>query len=151
MEDKEKNSYGLLAGVILMIIGLILWIFPGWYSITNDLSIMNYLYFFVIGTIFLAASIIVVFFTGEAKGKKTYEGKAISSLKIEEKYKVLSIADGLKRSKEQTFLLLQEGEDEDNVITFNKNGCWLPKDLKVGSTITMRMVENEKLEIVIVP
>jgi len=131
-----KTFYGVLAGVILIIIGLILWVFPGWYSKIEDLSVMNYLYFLIIGTIFIAAGIVVIFFTGHYKGKRDHEGRAVSSLKIGEKYKVLGIIDNLGSSEEQTQLTLQEGDDKDNIINLDKNGCRFEKGIEVGSIIT---------------
>lgn len=132
--------YGVLAGVILTITGLILWVFPGWYSRIEDLSIMDCLCFFAIGTIFIAGSIVVIFFTGHSKGKRYYEGRAVDSLKIGEQYWVLGIINNLGSSGEETQLVLQEGDNKDSRINLDKNGCRFDPDIKIGSLIT----QNEK-------
>jgi hypothetical protein len=137
MEDKKKTWYGILSAVILILISLIFWEMPTWNLNAADLSIQNLGPKIVAIGIFLIA-FAIIFFTGYDKAKREYEGRSVNYLKEGKKYKVLCITDGLKKCGEHTYLLLHEVNDVDDVIIYEKNGCWLPKDLRSGSIITQK-------------
>lgn len=131
MEERKKLLCGILSGVVLISIGLIFWEQPNLAS-----SVKNQLGFKSFGALLMAVGIVIIFTVGQDKGKSDYEGKAIGTLKSGKKYKILSITDDLKKCGEYTFLILQEENDKDNIITYARNGCWLPENMKVGSIIT---------------
>jgi len=138
----------MLSAVILILIGLLFWEMPTWNLNAAD-SLMQNFYSKIFALVFIVISIAVSYFVGYDRGKRDFEGRAVNVLKNWKNYKVLSIACELKECREYTYLILQQENDEDDIIIYEKNGVWLPEGIKEGSVIIQEITEKgAKIKIV---